>query len=1206
MKASHIRENVFTEAEARQRGLKVDKNINYHGLGKNLFLKIIDGLDDVQYAYRGTKNADNPSRRENYFLLISQYKDGDGNTINIPVYINEKGSYNRVFIDTNKIATVYGKENFSDYIQKEVRKGNLVRIKNKSTQASERTTPIVAGYSLNASVDTTITQKSPSVNSILSDSGEKITKFQKKLPDVQEKLKKMSGSDDIDDVKRMAYGLADDFMKYAKAARLEMTETRGLMPQPTRVSEIVAKYNDYRKTGVSNKQLESDITDIFTDYMNGVGSSGTLFNYITDTIMKRELNSYEVIGDEKFKAVRAYTDGGRFKVSDATVGSLVDTFGSLGEINGILRENYGFTIAKETDTRAETRAVWAPVGAQLAEEAGYVFDGTDYTENAKGGFEYETLASLLQTAQNDPRIYRGWLTGANTPDERILAQDELADRVEEEALKMYGELMSAPARNTKADRYRKMLFDYSVKHAAQLDRLENRLAENKLRVEELKAENRAKMQELRGTKNEEIETVKQAYRERMKTQRVKRNETASKAKVRSQITKRVKVLNALLTRETDAKHIPQELKHTVAEFLLPFTEDSSVFGKAKDDVLSLERYVRMNDLLTDIYNATEGDSADGAALNERYRSLAGNLDGDLVRDFGEMRRTMAGKRLSQLSLDELQTVNKIVVNIANMVKQGRETFINGKKESLDEIGRETVNDLTSRRQRRKHLKPVDWAIDLMNDKETTPIYFFGEKLGGFFGQIYRDIRDAQDKWYVRCAEAQRSIEDLQDKYNFKKWSGKADKGVTFTLDDGGTVTLTREQILSIYATAKRERNGGNNTTHVFDGGIVVDDELRRGLKDKISTAWAQRSEKGVKAFSDAFSEQIRSEARHLTVNDLARITAALTDEQKAYADSVVGLLSTTVGGWGNETSMEMYGYKKFTEDYYFPVMSDKSYLYTRFGISDDTRLKHAGFTNKVVRGANNPIIITGFTNVAAGHINQMALYSSFTVPIENMTRLYNYELSPTEDADGHTVRGMSVKKALTNAYGNAANEYIADFMRALNGGIKADSVENFLDWGTSKFKRAAVMANLSVIVQQPSAIARATALINPKYLVGVPNEKTVAEMYKYSAVAGIKKLGGFDTGTGMSVTQWISNSEQPFSEKASDLLGKGAEKADEVTWANIWAAVKRELNARIRSGKSELKPGSEEYYRAVADRFRDIIDYTQVYPGGDNQRDIGA
>lgn len=233
-------------------------------------------------------------------------------------------------------------------------------------------------------------------------------RFQRKLPDVQEKLKKMSGSDDIDDVKRMAYGLADDFMKYAKAARLEMTETRGLMPQSTRISEIVAKYNDYRKTGVSNKQLESDITDIFTDYMNGVGSSGTLFNYITDTIMKRELNSYEVIGDETFKAVRAYTDGGRFKVSDATVGSLVDTFGSLGEINGILRENYGFTIAKETDARAENRAVWAPVGAQLAEEAGYVFDGTDYSYTSKYTTEngYVTSRKVYQCESCEGCPYR--------------------------------------------------------------------------------------------------------------------------------------------------------------------------------------------------------------------------------------------------------------------------------------------------------------------------------------------------------------------------------------------------------------------------------------------------------------------------------------------------------------------------------------------------------------------------------------------------------------------------------------------------------------------------------------------------------------------------------------------------------------------------------------------------------------------------------
>ncbi len=158
MKASHIRENVFTEQEAKELGIKVDKYTNYHGLGKTLFLDIIDGLDDVTLAYRGTRNADNPSRRENYFLLISQYKDQSGNTVNVPVYIDEKGQYNRVFIDTNKVATVFGRDNFSDYIRRELQNGNLVRIKNKSTQASELAAPIADSYSESALSNLTVPQ----------------------------------------------------------------------------------------------------------------------------------------------------------------------------------------------------------------------------------------------------------------------------------------------------------------------------------------------------------------------------------------------------------------------------------------------------------------------------------------------------------------------------------------------------------------------------------------------------------------------------------------------------------------------------------------------------------------------------------------------------------------------------------------------------------------------------------------------------------------------------------------------------------------------------------------------------------------------------------------------------------------------------------------------------------------------------------------
>lgn len=151
MKASHIRENVFSDTEAKKLGLRVNDKAHYHNLGEDFFLQVIDGLDDVTEAYRGTKNADNTSRRENYFLLISTFKDKNGDTINVPVYIDEHADVNKVFVDVNKISTVFGKENLRDYINTQMRKGNLVRIK-RSIQPSERYAPSSYDYRQDTSI----------------------------------------------------------------------------------------------------------------------------------------------------------------------------------------------------------------------------------------------------------------------------------------------------------------------------------------------------------------------------------------------------------------------------------------------------------------------------------------------------------------------------------------------------------------------------------------------------------------------------------------------------------------------------------------------------------------------------------------------------------------------------------------------------------------------------------------------------------------------------------------------------------------------------------------------------------------------------------------------------------------------------------------------------------------------------------------------
>jgi len=114
-------------------------------------------LDNVVEAYRGTKNADNPQRREKYFLLISRITDADGNVINVPIYINEKADYHNVVVDTNKVATVFGINQFREYIRREIGKRNIVKIKNRSLQVGDAAAPIAAPYDVNAS-DTSISQ----------------------------------------------------------------------------------------------------------------------------------------------------------------------------------------------------------------------------------------------------------------------------------------------------------------------------------------------------------------------------------------------------------------------------------------------------------------------------------------------------------------------------------------------------------------------------------------------------------------------------------------------------------------------------------------------------------------------------------------------------------------------------------------------------------------------------------------------------------------------------------------------------------------------------------------------------------------------------------------------------------------------------------------------------------------------------------------
>lgn len=206
----------------------------------------------------------------------------------------------------------------------------------------------------------------------------------------------------------------------------------------------------------------------------------------------------------------------------------------------------------------------------------------------------------------------------------------------------------------------------------------------------------------------------------------------------------------------------------------------------------------------------------------------------------------------------------------------------------------------------------------------------------------------------------------------------------------------------------------------------------------------------------------------------------------------------------------------------------------------------------------------------------------------------NYLSSENIEMGAHSISTM-----LEARFGSGVNEYLNTFIKDLNGakaqnGTLMSGVFNLL----SKFKKTAVAASLSVVVQQPTAIIRALSEIDIKHFAHLPKLESLNRRWEliqeYAPIAIIKDIGGFDTGSGRTTVEWLNSDTKRGVDKAmnkiDDLTMYGATLGDRIGWSSIWVAVEREVRA-----KQGLEYGSDEFYAAVGKRFTEVIVKTQVY-----------
>ncbi len=125
--------------------------------------------------------------------------------------------------------------------------------------------------------------------------------------------------------------------------------------------------------------------------------------------------------------------------------------------------------------------------------------------------------------------------------------------------------------------------------------------------------------------------------------------------------------------------------------------------------------------------------------------------------------------------------------------------------------------------------------------------------------------------------------------------------------------------------------------------------------------------------------------------------------------------------------MAAYGYRKFTEEHYWPIKSDPSYTKSESGKGVDVTIKGRGFTKQTVQHASNAIMIGDAFDTFSQHVNDMATYSSWLAAIEDAERLKNFRYRSA----GGDVAG-SVKETVNRVIGSAGTKYLDLLIEDLN------------------------------------------------------------------------------------------------------------------------------------------------------------------------------
>lgn len=674
------------------------------------------------------------------------------------------------------------------------------------------------------------------------------------------------------------------------------------------------------------------------------------------------------------------------------------------------------------------------------------------------------------------------------------------------------------------------------------------------RIEKIKEQEAAKRHKL----SEELIKQKALYEQRTFEDRREWLRKDAMAKSKRSIERTAKTLNRFLQNPNKTQHVPEALRSALGEFLVSL----DVYGNSQSKD-AFEWRKSMSELQGELRKMQQGN-------DPQYQQFLADLDPDLMPMMTTLLEVYKGSSIKDMDAQGLAELETVMQQIKGGITRANELLANSRYGTVQAIADASVHEMDSRKSFKDKVKVgyKQLNVNMLNS------FSFFHQLGPAAETVFKSIRSGKDEQINMLAESNKFMEATVSQKEIQDWEHSKH---TFKVE-GGELTLTVSQVMELYNLSEREQA----RDHLLLGGIRPLDTSRQETKARIKEQFGK-------------GEETYAKAVQITVEDLGKIIDSLTPRQKQVAEKMQGFLSGNVADWGNKASMTLYGYRKFTEEHYWPIQVNKNSVRTMNAEdgavqtqSNFYKLVNIGATKSVQRNASNGLFIKGAFDTFTKHITEMSAYSAYAVPVTDAMKWYN-ALSFEEKDDGY-IAISGTKQSIERAFGNDAKAYFEKLILDING-----SADNKYAGGAGEealirnFKVAAVGANIRVAIQQPTAYLRASAVMDLKYLLkGLLQKPASKEAIDNCPIARWKSWGFYETSMGITMKQLITGQQtvvDKIREKSMWLAGVG----DELTWGVLWNACKAEIR-----DKTDFEEGTAEFTQAVSDRFSEVVDKTQV------------